>query len=233
MPENLAVANLAGIVPPAEARLLARRHRQARWHSLIRHPTKPRLVGGDFSLWRSDYEAVNGFDERFVGWGQEDDDFGLRLRTAGVRLDSILDLTHSLHVWHPTDPTATPRWRDGANVGYFQRQGRLTACRVGLEHRGVESILWGLPTDIGATVLGRAVAAELAHARQVAAGRACEIEIAIHGGRSTFTRRAECRLLLVPEGSSPSRSMTHRADRVIAVDPNDPSRIRSTLESIG
>ncbi|MFM1905102.1 MAG: hypothetical protein RLZZ440_3002, partial [Planctomycetota bacterium] len=111
--QGLAGIDLAPLITGEEARLLSLRHRRARWHALIRHPTKPRLAGGDFGVWRADFEQVNGFDERFEGWGQEDDDLGLRLRAAGLRLASILDATCSLHVWHPTDPTATRRWRDG------------------------------------------------------------------------------------------------------------------------
>ncbi len=233
MPENLAVANLAGMISPSEARLLGRRHRRALWHALVRHPDKPRLAGGDFGVWRSDFEAVNGFDEQFVGWGQEDDDLGLRLRAAGVRLESILDLTQSLHVWHPTDPTATPRWRDGANVAYFRRRGRLTACRSGLEHRGLEAILWGLPTDIDATPIGRRVATLLENARQSPPAAACEIDIAIEGGRSAFTRHAECRLLLMPKGFDPARRMARRADRLVAVDPLDADSVREALDTIG
>lgn len=233
MPENLAVANVGSMVAASEASLLAKRHRRSLWHSLIRHPTKPRLAGGDFGVWRNDFEAVNGFDEGFVGWGQEDDDLGLRLRAAGIRLESILDITQTLHVWHPTDPTATTRWRDGVNVAYFHRQGRLTACRRGLEQRGPEALLWGLPCDIHSTPLGQGVASLLADARQAPPGAACEIEIVIAGNSAHFTRSAECRLLLVPNGTKPSRSQTWRADRVVQADADDIEALRETLATIG
>lgn len=233
MPENLAVANLSAMVSPDEARLLANRHRRARWHSIIRHPTKPRLAGGDFGVWRGDFEAVNGFDERFIGWGQEDDDLGLRLRAAGIRLESILDLTQTLHVWHPTDPTATPRWRDGANVAYFHRRGRITACRRGLEQRGIDAIVWGLPADLRATPLGCQVASLLVEARQAASGAPCEIEVAIAPEAAAFTRPAECRLLLVPRGVQPSRRMTREADVAVELDPGDVQAIQHALENVG
>jgi glycosyltransferase involved in cell wall biosynthesis len=233
VPENLSVTNLAGLVPAAEARALARRHRRARWHNLVRHPTKPRLTGGDFGLWRADFERVNGFDERFVGWGQEDDDLGLRLRAAGLRLESVLDLARSLHVWHPTDPTATPRWRDGANVAYFERRGRLTACRAGLQRRGRHDLVWGLPNDLRATALGRGVARLLAAARSASPGGHCEIDLVVHPTRASFTRQAECRLLLVPRGMAPPRSLANRADRVVAVDPLDEAAVAEALELVG
>jgi glycosyltransferase involved in cell wall biosynthesis len=233
VPDNLALTNLAGLVSSGEARSLARRHRRARWHSLVRHATKPRLTGGDFGVWRSDFERVNGFDERFVGWGQEDDDLGLRLRAAGVRLASVLDLTWSLHVWHPTDPTATPRWRDGANVSYFERRGRLTACRDGLHFRRRDEILWGLPADLEATPLGRSVGGLLAASPRAAAGSECEIDLVVHPTRTRFTRPSECRLLLVPRGLTPPRHLAARADRVVAIDPHDPEAIGEALDQIG
>ena len=233
VPENLALMNLADLVPAAEARGLARRHRRARWHNLLRHPTKPRLTGGDFGLWRADFERVNGFDERFVGWGQEDDDLGLRLRAAGLRLESVLDLTSSLHVWHPTDPTATPRWRDGANVAYFERRGRLTVCRAGLERRDRHDVVWALAADIGATELGRCVARHLAAAQRAAPGGPCEVEVIVSPTRVGFTRPAECRLLLVPRGLPPPRFLAAQADRIVAVDQHDQAAVAEALELAG
>jgi len=233
VPENLSITNLAGLVSHAETRALDRRHRRARWHNLLRHPTKPRLTGGDFGLWRTDFERVNGFDERFVGWGQEDDDLGLRLRAAGVRLESVLDLTRSLHVWHPTDPTATPRWRDGANVSYFFRRGRLTACREGLRQRDRHDVVWGLPGDLEATALGRRLAHHLSAAPVAAPGGRCEIEVVVAPTTGGFTRPAECRLMFVPRGTHPARSLAARADRVVAVDPRDDSAVIEALDAVG
>jgi glycosyltransferase involved in cell wall biosynthesis len=233
VPENLSVTNLPALVSATEARRLARHHRRARWHGLLRHPTKPRLIGGDFGVWRRDFERVNGFDERFVGWGQEDDDFGLRLRAAGVRLDSVLDRTCSLHVWHPVDPTAAPRWRDGANIPYFSRRGRLIACRAGLRHRDRRDLVWGLPADLETTPLGRRLARQLATASVAAPGGGCEIDVVVYPTAVGFTRPAECRLLVVPRGTFPPRSLAARADRVVAVDPLDDSAVAEALESIG
>ncbi len=233
VPDNLAVTHLAGLLQPAEHRRLARRHRRARWHLATRHPTKPRLAGGDFGVWRGDFEAVNGFDERFVGWGQEDDDLGLRLKAAGVQLESVLDETQSLHVWHPTDPSATPRWRDGANVSYFSRRGRLTACREGLVSRGNAAVSWGLPADVAATPLGRRLASLLATATIATPAAACEIEIAVAPAATGFTRPAECRLLLVPAGTKPPARLARQADQILAIDPDDPATLAAALATVG
>jgi glycosyltransferase involved in cell wall biosynthesis len=218
-PDTIGSVDLAALAPAAERRRLAVRCRKAWWHGLIRHPSKPRLVGSNFGMWRRDFERINGCDERFVGWGQEDDDLGLRLRAAGVRLESILDRTWSLHVWHPVDASATPRWRDGVNVPYFLRRGRLTACRHGLVERTASVVRWGLAADAPHTRLGRAVASCLRDADVVAAGEPCEVEIVVRPGSSSFSRRAECRLLIAERDADVEPAIRRRADQVEVLEP--------------
>jgi len=218
-PATLASTGIEALVPASERQLLRHRFRKAWWQELLRHPTKPRLVGNNFGVWRRDFERVNGFDERFTGWGQEDDDFGLRLRAAGVRLQSILDRTCSFHVWHPTDPTATKRWRDGPNVGYFLRRGRLTRCRRGLVERPVETVRWGLPDATDEGPLARALADLIPPTARAAPDEACEIDVVIRPGRSRFVRRAECRLLIAAPDAPVERTLLRRADRVARIPP--------------
>ena len=233
VPENLPHADVASLVPVSEQRALARRHGKAWWHAALRHPTKPRLAGGDFGVWRHDFARVNGFDERFVGWGQEDDDLGLRLRADGVRLESILDRTCSLHVWHPTDPTAAVRWRDGPNVAYFERRGRLTACRRGLVERPASDLRWGLPDDLAATPLGRAVDRLLAGCPRAAAREACEIEVVVRPGSGRFCRAAECRLLLIADAARAEPALRRRADRTACIPSGDAAALAAVIAEVG
>ncbi len=229
-PGSLTGLDLEALAPASERRLLRRRFRKAWWRTLLRHRSKPRLAGGNFGVWRRDFEAVNGFDERFVGWGQEDDDLGLRLRAAGVRLESILDRTCSLHVWHPVDPTATKRWRDGPNVGYFLRRGRLTRCRQGLVVRDAAAIRWGLPSDVVAEPLTQALAAAIPAAARVEPGEPCEIEIVTRPGQGRFTRRAECRLVIAAPDATVEPSLERRADHVARATP---AEVAALLERVG
>jgi predicted glycosyltransferase involved in capsule biosynthesis len=57
-------------------------------------------------VWRADFEAVNGFDASFVGWGHEDADFVLRLHNHGVVRKNGFCATEVYHLWHPESSRA-------------------------------------------------------------------------------------------------------------------------------
>jgi hypothetical protein len=54
----------------------------------------------NLGIWRSDLEAVDGFDCRFSGWGLEDSDIIIRLLRAGVSRKDGRFATGVLHLWH-------------------------------------------------------------------------------------------------------------------------------------
>ena len=124
----------------AAYRQLKKLDRKANFYRLLQHRSKPRLRGGNFGVWRCDYERVNGFDESFVGWGCEDDDFGMRLRRAGINIQNAFRAIPTFHLWHPVDTTAPQKWRDGANAGYLHRKVRWTRCLNGLEKRALSDL---------------------------------------------------------------------------------------------
>jgi len=73
-------------------------------------------------VWRTDFEAVNGFDESFVGWGHEDADFVLRLHNQGVVRKNGFCATEVFHLWHPE----SSRVQENANAERVrQRQQTL------------------------------------------------------------------------------------------------------------
>ena len=81
-----------------------------KWTSLVRFPNLGMRKKSQFSwrgirscnfgLWRRDYEAVDGFDETFVGWGHEDADLVLRLHNSGVVRKNGFLATEVYHLWH-------------------------------------------------------------------------------------------------------------------------------------
>ena len=54
----------------------------------------------NLSAWRADLVRVNGFDERYSGWGLEDSDLVIRLLHAGVRHKSARFAAPVFHLWH-------------------------------------------------------------------------------------------------------------------------------------
>lgn len=92
---------------------------------------KPKLASGNFSVRLGDYLSVNGFDEGYEGYGQEDDDLGRRLYDAGVR--PIVGVRQCLvfHQWHvsraPTD------WHNAPGVVRFNERYRVRA-ELGMNH---------------------------------------------------------------------------------------------------
>ncbi len=60
----------------------------------------PKLRSGVFSIHKSNYIKVNGFDEKFIGWGNEDDDLGKRLYQAGISGYNPFFNEYPLHLYH-------------------------------------------------------------------------------------------------------------------------------------
>jgi glycosyltransferase involved in cell wall biosynthesis len=101
-------------------------------YQLRRHPIKPKLMGFNIAISRLDLEAVNGFDEEYVGWGCEDDDFAARLRMAGKQVRTVVGYTQAYHMWHAIDPSHPGVWSQGPNVQRLLHGKREIQCRKGL-----------------------------------------------------------------------------------------------------
>ena len=79
----------------------------ANWLSRVVPSSRDPLNGVrscNMGFWRSDAARVNGFDERFVGWGREDSDFVARMTHAGVRRRKLKFGGIVYHLWHPERP---------------------------------------------------------------------------------------------------------------------------------
>jgi hypothetical protein len=64
------------------------------------------FAGGLFLIQREWLVRLGGFDERFRGWGGEDDAMTQKLRRSGVAMEHI-DGPPALHLWHPRSPATT------------------------------------------------------------------------------------------------------------------------------
>jgi glycosyltransferase involved in cell wall biosynthesis len=109
-------------------------------HAALRFKPRPKLCAANCAIHISDLRAVNGFDERFVGWGLEDDDIARRLRRAGARIaDGTLDCL-AVHLFHKVHESHRPDSRGTANWIYFRSGRYLTIARRGLVERRLEDI---------------------------------------------------------------------------------------------
>lgn len=76
-----------------------RLHAYSRFRYLkVRDWRRPK--GCNFAVWRTDFLAVNGFDELFSGWGHEDADLFVRLLHYGVLIKDGRLAIPVLHLWH-------------------------------------------------------------------------------------------------------------------------------------
>lgn len=60
------------------------------------------IQGCNQSFWREHFLRVNGYDERFTGWGPEDRELAARLLHIGVRRNYVRHLAIAYHLYHPT-----------------------------------------------------------------------------------------------------------------------------------
>ena len=71
---------------------------------LSRRQRLPRVLGANMAFWRDDAVKVNGFDEHYVGWGFDDDDFAVRLIRSGIDWRGVRFLAVVNHFAHESRP---------------------------------------------------------------------------------------------------------------------------------
>ncbi|MDO9542837.1 MAG: glycosyltransferase [Kiritimatiellia bacterium] len=128
---------LATLWDEADKNRLAKTHYRFQRNRLLRRlglsaPHKPKILGCHFSLFREDAERVNGFDEKFVGWGLEDDDFARRLYKTGLKGKSVIREARALHLWHPSVGSKPQKISVSPNMAYFKRANVPPYCAAGL-----------------------------------------------------------------------------------------------------
>ncbi|RMG15809.1 MAG: glycosyltransferase [Planctomycetota bacterium] len=103
--EDVRSGAFESLMTPERLRFLRRRHLKNQFYILTGRKSRPKLMGLNFSIARDLIEKVNGFDEAYVGWGQEDSDLRHRVRFAGGGARCIWHKAFVFHLWHPEDPT--------------------------------------------------------------------------------------------------------------------------------
>lgn len=129
-------ADAERVLTPGQTLALDRRISRYRRQSMLRRfglakAHKPKLLSANFSVALSDYLSINGFDERYEGYGQEDDDLGRRLYRIGCQPVIGIRETVVYHQYHPT--RAPGQWADSPNARLFAAGGPAR-CEHGISN---------------------------------------------------------------------------------------------------
>lgn len=128
---------------------LRRRHKALRSAWMARNfsrsfVTMRRVKGCNLGFWRSDLIAVNGFEERMIGWGPEDKECAARLLHAGVRGKELRFAAIGFHLHHLSRKPEGVNPNDALFAATIQ--SRRTRCEVGLDQHLAE-FATGIPVS--------------------------------------------------------------------------------------
>lgn len=119
-------------------------HRAIRWLPLSRIKARSssggRIYSCNMSAWRDDLLAVNGFDERFEGYGGEDQELAKRLRHAGIRRRQLKFAGLAIHLRHSTRAPDDPNDMRLPNNRLLAETmaTRAVRCERGIDAHGAE-----------------------------------------------------------------------------------------------
>ncbi len=89
------------------------------------------VKGCNQGWWRTDLIALNGFDERFIGWGREDDDILARAFRLGLKRRDLRFSGLAAHIYHherqPEGINPNDRWLNDNS------ERNVIACELGLD----------------------------------------------------------------------------------------------------
>ena len=104
-----------------------------------------KLRSGVSAMLRKDFVKVNGFDESFVGWGNEDDDLGKRMRAGGCKGFNFVLTQFPLHLYH--EPYHGPKER--RNKTYAAKRRSVISKDSYRCEKGLDSPRPDIHTDLG------------------------------------------------------------------------------------
>lgn len=101
----------------------------SRWTSKIR-PTLTAVQGCNQSYWRDHAIQVNGYDERFTGWGPEDREFAARLLHIGLQRNYVRHRAIAFHLHHHS---RAPEYNPFDRLLIETQHARTVWCTQGLD----------------------------------------------------------------------------------------------------
>ena len=102
-PDDVDQGSFESMITEVDRADLRKRARKSRWGTLLRRKNRPKVLGLNMAFDRALLEGLNGFDERFEGYGYEDSD--LRDRAMRHRPRPVVKVHYGwndvFHLWHP------------------------------------------------------------------------------------------------------------------------------------
>lgn len=94
------------------------------------------VIGCNCSMYKKLFIDINGYDEDFSGFGDEDADLGVRVFNQGKSLISVRNLAIVFHLYHPgTWDLVTEQFRHNALIKQRRIENKETFCRNGIYKR--------------------------------------------------------------------------------------------------
>lgn len=84
------------------------------------------VKGCNMAFWKDDIIRVNGYNEDFVGWGQEDSEIAIRLMNSGIKKKFLKMGGVAYHLYHPF----APRDKEKAHLDMMQKVIDEKICRT-------------------------------------------------------------------------------------------------------
>ncbi len=94
----------------------------------------------NLGIWRSDFVAVNGFDEAYIGWGHEDADLAIRLIRAGITRKDGRFAVPVIHLWHRLNDRSDLTANENRLEQVLQAQHIQAQCGLSQYSNPAESI---------------------------------------------------------------------------------------------
>lgn len=93
-----------------------------------------KIRGGCFGIYRKNLLKINGFDENFTFWGNEDDDLGKRLSNIGIKGYYPFKKEYSIHLYHPENHDGTRKNKDYYNQNKSKYLSGYYFCEFGINN---------------------------------------------------------------------------------------------------
>lgn len=97
------------------------------------------IQGCNQSYWRRHALQINGYDERFTGWGPEDREFAARLLHIGLKRLQLRHRAVAWHLYHPTRAPSQPNPLDRLLQQTLETRAVWADCGLDAHLRAAES----------------------------------------------------------------------------------------------